>query len=163
MRDSHHYGPLFVTGPAFWDFGANPLPPVTQLKPPKAGMISKLSKLWRWRQKSPQCTQEKTRTSQEIIHAARCKERLIVLPWKADRWARQRSQTDRHRATNESEHSSQHRDRQSTVDTSLHRPDTVTSTADSRVGQTSDGEHESGCYVCHFKPLRSSQARCNGS
>lgn len=154
---------VFRPGPAFWDFEANPLPPVTRLKPQKASLISKLSKLSWWRRESSHCTQEKTRTSRETVYAARCKELLIVLPWKADRWARQRSETDRRRTTNESEHSSQHRDRQSSVDTSLHRSDTVTSTADSRVGQTSDGEHESGCYVCRFKPLRSSQARCSGS
>ncbi|KAI6012793.1 hypothetical protein F5J12DRAFT_781654 [Pisolithus orientalis] len=139
---------VFRPGPAFWDFEANPLPPVTRLKPQKASLISKLSKLSWWRRESSHCTQEKTRTSRETVYAARCKELLIVLPWKADRWARQRSETDRRRTTNESEHSSQHRGRQSSVDTSLHRSDTVTSTADSRVGQTSDGEHESGCYRC---------------
>ncbi|KAI6017474.1 hypothetical protein EDC04DRAFT_2744295 [Pisolithus marmoratus] len=159
----------------FWDHEASGrCPPV---KPQKAGLLSKLSTLF-WRPKSQQCAQERLRAPSETVSTARPTKRVIVLPPKKGRRDRRRSRTDRHctvtSTADEGEHSSQPGNRQpaghqSSVDTSLCRVGgssfhlhffkflkylqhgTATSATDTRDGQTSDSEHDGGCFMCRSK------------
>ncbi|KAI6135996.1 hypothetical protein F5141DRAFT_1071660 [Pisolithus sp. B1] len=140
------------------------LSPGPDLEPRKTGLISKLSKFFQ-RRKSSQGTQEKKRTSPEILRTAPFNEPVVVTPGKSSRQVRQRSKTDRRchsiSSVNGSRHSHlRHRDGQSNMDTSLYQPDAATPTTENSDGQISDDEHSGCCCVCYFKAPRSRRARC---
>ncbi|KAI6159273.1 hypothetical protein EDD17DRAFT_1613271 [Pisolithus thermaeus] len=140
-----------------WKFRDNrlSLSPGPDLEPRKTGLISKLSKFFQ-RRKSSQGTQEKKRTSPEILRTAPFNEPVVVTPGKPSRQVRQRSKTDRRchsiSSVDGSRHSHiRHRDSQSSKDTSLYQADAATPTTNNRGGQISDDEHGGCCCVCYFK------------
>ncbi|KAI6108927.1 hypothetical protein EDD16DRAFT_1617391 [Pisolithus croceorrhizus] len=136
-----------ISDSSVWKFRANriSLSPGADLESRKTGLISKLSKFLQ-RRKSSQGTREKKRTSPEILRTAQFNETLAVAPGKLDRQRRPSTSL-----VDESRHSNRYRGDQSSVDSSLYRLDTATSTTDNTDGQISDDEHGGCCCMCYFK------------
>ncbi|KAI6102602.1 hypothetical protein EV401DRAFT_753054 [Pisolithus croceorrhizus] len=154
-----------VSDSSVWKFRTNSilLSPGTDFEPQETGLIPKLSRFFQGR-KSSQGTREKKRTSPEILQTAQFSETLAVAPGKLDKQVRQRRKTNWRRPSmslvDESRHSNRYRGDQSSVDSSLYRLDTATSTTDNTDEQTSDDEHGGCCCMCYFKAPRSRRARC---
>lgn len=144
----------------------SPVPPGTNIRPRRSGIISKLSRLFR-RSKSPQGTEEKKKVSPVIVEAAKFKDPLVVAPGKPDKWERNGDEKDRchpvRSVAGECGYSSGYRDSQSSRDPSLYAVPTTSSAPDTRNEHAStknelasDGEHAHACCViviCGFKLL----------